>query len=251
MKKLLLIFPLGLLLLSGCVKEEETGALEMTFKANYDGTPLVMLDEYAYDGGLMMTFQRFNFYIGNVALVDGSTKENLLDIEFVDFDNMASTEEATAGYSILVDEIPTGDYAKIQIGLGVPADLNATADSDYSGSHPLARASHYWPGWESFIFTMINAKVDSNGDGLYDDSSVLYHTGSDEAYRLVEYTFPIRIEKDKVSDLVFEVDLKALFQDGAGGYIDILANTNTHNIDDLSIANQVMDNFTQSLKIVN
>ncbi|MBR9919419.1 MAG: hypothetical protein GYB31_01175 [Bacteroidetes bacterium] len=250
MKKLLLVLPLGLFLLSGCVKEEEVGGLELNFKATWDDAPLVMLNEYDYEGGLKMTFQRFNFYIADVQLASESSTEDLIDIEFVDFDNMASTSEAEAGYSFLVDNIPAGDYATFRIGLGVPADLNATADSDYSGSHPLARASHYWPGWESYIFAMINGKVDTDGDGQFDDSSVLYHTGSDACYRLVEYTFPVRIEADKVTDLDLVVDLHQLFEDGNGGYIDILENTNTHNIQDLSVANQVMDNFTQSLKIV-
>lgn len=248
----LLALPILLLALASCGDKAEKGVIELQFKALYDGQPLVMLQQYDYNDTLDILFQRFNFYLSNVELhVQGkplSSFKNVLEIDFVDFDETDDIVKAQEGDVIRIEDVAAGVYDQVRFGLGVPPDLNATEESDYPDSHPLGKDSHYWSAWGSYIFTMINGKVDVDGDGQFDDSSVLYHTGSDEVYREKSFSQQIEVKEGQTTRLVFEVDLHKLFLDADGvHYIDIIANPNTHDIDDKEIANQVMDNFQETL----
>lgn len=241
---------LGLLAFSTGCKEENTGHLELNFKAFYGADPLVMLQEYSYTDSMTMLFQRFNFYVSDIQLVEKGTGDKVLikDIDFVNFDNVNSPDDAAEGYSLHYGEIPVGEYESIIIGLGVPADLNATAASDYSDDHPLGMDSHYWSAWGSYIFTMINGKLDTDGDGQHDDSSVLYHAGNDQTYRTKTITIPINITEEGEMHLHFNIDLQRVFLDPANGeLIDVIANPATHDITDLTLANIIQDNLKEAL----
>jgi hypothetical protein len=235
--------------LSSCDKDPKTGDIEIVFKAHYDGAPLVMLGKYEYNDTLDILFQRFNFYISNVALLKegNAARTELIDIDFVNFDEVDNLADAEAGYSILVQKVPAGNYRSIDLGLGVPEDLNKTQASNYPPSHPLGKDSHYWSAWQSYIFTMINAKVDANGDGLFDDSSVLYHLGSDAVYRTKTIDYPLQVEGGKTTRIVLEINLHEVFRDGAT-YMDIIANPATHDISNLTVAIKAQENLQQALK---
>jgi hypothetical protein len=230
-------------LFSACNDKDTTGNLDLNFIAEYDGEPFIVLEKYDYTDEVSLQFQRFNFYISDIALIDEQgDATTLLDIEFVDFDAIDTEEEAQSGVVIQIGEVPTGNYKSIQIGLGVPSDLNATQESDYSDSHPLGRDSHYWSAWNSYIFTMINGKTDTDGDGIHDDGSILYHCGSDETYRMKTMTVPIDITEDATTTLRFKVNLYQILKDG-DGMIDVEAHPDTHDISNLELANKIMDNF--------
>ena len=244
-----LVFLLGF---ASCDKNE-TGSLELNFLATFQGQPLVVLQPYEYPSGdISIMFQRFNFYVADITLTNGSGEATeVWGIDYLDFDNIANEDAAKQGVAINIPGIPTDDYSSISIGLGVPSDLNATKESDYEDSHPLGRESHYWPAWESYIFCMTNAKLDTNGDGMHDDAAILYHTGSDEVFRTVTISTPVNILADTPTSLTFTIDLMDLMKDADGAPFDLLANPDTHDISNLDLANQIMDNFAAALKIVN
>ncbi|MCB0644770.1 MAG: hypothetical protein KDC44_24160, partial [Phaeodactylibacter sp.] len=126
---------------------------------------------------------------------------------------------------------------------------NATKESDYEDTHPLGRESHYWSAWGSYIFSMTNAKIDTDGDGQHDDASILYHTGSDEAYRTAILNTQVAVLKDEQTRVVLSIDLAEILKTASGEPIDLLANPNTHDISNLTLANQLMDNFAASLEV--
>lgn len=249
-KSLLLLLPLALLLsLASCDKEGKTGTVELQFKAFYDDQPLVLLQPYAYNDTLDIFFQRFNFYISDVlATPDKGDDEELIDIDFVDFDAVDDLAKAAEGWVIKVDKVPAGNYRTLKIGLGVPADLNATKESDYPDTHPLGKESHYWTAWESYIFTMISGKVDTDGDGVFDDSAVAYHLGSDAVYRTVELPHTFEVEKDGTTRIVFNINLHHVFKEG-NGYMDIIAIPATHTIATIDQAIKASDNFKNAISI--
>lgn len=251
---ILLLFLFALSLVS-CQKEEplKYGAIELQFKAYYDGQPLVMLEKYNFNDTLDILFQRFNFYLSNVQVypVDNpfESPPKILDIGFVDFDGVDDTAEAEAGVVVSVEDLLEGNYKSIELGLGVPPDLNATKESDYPDTHPLGKESHYWTAWGSYIFTMINGKVDSDGDGVFDDSSVLYHLGSDAVYRTVDLYQEFSVKEGDTTRLTLTIDLHKLFKEGEG-YMDIISVPATHTIDQLPEAEKVMDNFAAYLEVM-
>ena len=241
---------LTLALFSSCDKFKKTGTVELQFRAYYDGQPLVMLEEYGYNDTLDILFQRFNFYISDMAAIpsEGNQEAKLVDIDFVDFDAVDNLAKAEEGYVIKIEKVRADDFKSVFIGLGIPADLNATKESDYPDSHPLGKESHYWTAWESYIFSMINGKVDTDGDGVFDDSSVLYHCGSDAVYRSKTIDHEFTVKGGETTRITFAVDLHKLFREGEG-YMDIIAIPATHTLDNLPQAIKVMDNFIEVLEI--
>ncbi len=245
------LFALALLLALGTTScgREKKGVVELNFKALYDGSPLVMMEPYAYNDTLDAFFTAFNFYISDVALVrEDGTEVPLTEIDFVDFDDMDALSKAQEGFSIDFSEVPSGKYKAVRIGIGVPMMLNETRASDYPAGHPLAKDSHYWDAWESYIFSMTSGKVDANGDGVFDDGAILYHCGSDEVYRSKELPFVFELDKNGKAVVPFKVDVHQCFKEG-DGYIDLIAHPATHTIDNLTWAMKFMDNMIESFSI--
>ncbi len=249
MKKKSFFFALfALAALSSCNKEGK-GTVVLNFKALYDGSPLVMMEPYAYNDTLDVFFSGFNFYVSNIRLIkeDGEPVE-LTDIDFVDFDDMDNLSLAQQGFTLSFPDLPSGKYKAVQIGIGVPMMLNETRASDYPSGHPLAKDSHYWDAWESYIFSMTSGKIDANGDGVFDDGAVLYHCGSDEVYRSKELTYAFTLDKKGTAVIPLKVDLHHCFKEG-DGYIDVIAHPATHTIDNLTWAMKFMDNMIQDFGI--
>ncbi|MEM1219788.1 MAG: MbnP family protein [Bacteroidota bacterium] len=235
---------------SGCDKDTQ-GDIDLVFKARFDAEPFVALQSYDYYDGTTVLFQRFNFYIANAKLTseDGDVVD-LFEIDFVDFDAFDTDEEIETGYVITTENIPGGKYTQLEIGLGVPPELNLTKESDYVDTHPLGKASHYWSAWGSYIFTMINAKVDMDGDGMHDDAGLLYHAGSDPVYRTVTLPIDVTVAEESPGVINLDVNLSEMLKDGAE-YIDPVAFPDTHDISNLETANKIMDNFKNSLSVQN
>lgn len=252
MKKMIFYFlALGLIpMLSGCDKDTK-GDLDLVFKARFGEEPLLMLEKYDYFNESKILFQRFNFYVANAVLTSEDGEEvELFEIDYVNFDDFDTMEEADAGFTITTEGIPAERYTSLELGLGVPPELNATKESDYQDTHPLGKASHYWSAWGSYIFTMINGKIDTNLDGLHDDAGILYHTGSDVVYRTVTLPVDVTVAEESNGVITLDLDLSALLKDGAD-YIDPIANPDTHNIENLETATKVMDNFKNTLTTKN
>jgi len=220
---------------------EATTDVELIFKGKYADEILMINKEYEYDGN-PMRFDQFNFYISNVVLVKeivGNPEETeLLEIDFVDLSfKPADIADATQGYVITAPNIPVGEYSGIKINLGVASDLNKTSWEDYGSGHPLRMAGHYWSAWESFIFSKTEAKIDIDSDGSF-SHKLAYHTGSDEAYRTRFFAKDITLEENSTAKVSFTVDAKMMFDE-----IDVMTESGTHNITDMTLVNEVMDNL--------
>jgi hypothetical protein len=220
---------------------EATTDVELVFKGKYADEVLMINTEYDYNGN-PMRFDQINFYISNVVLVKeivGNPEETeLLEIDFVDLSfKPADVDDAAMGFVIIAPNIPVGEYSGIKINLGVASDLNKTSWEDYGSGHPLRMAGHYWSAWNSFIFSKIEAKIDVDSDGSF-SHKLAYHTGSDAAYRTKFFAKDITLDEDVTSRVSFVIDAKMMFDD-----IDVMTETGTHNINDMDLVNEVMDNL--------
>lgn len=227
---------------------EETSDVELIFKGKYADEVLMINNDYDYDGN-PIRFDQFNFYISNVVLVKdivGNPEETeLFEINFVDLSfKPVDVEDATKGVVITAPNIPVGEYSGIKINIGVAPDLNITSWEDYGSGHPLRKAGHYWSAGNSFIFSKTEAKIDIDSDGTF-SHKLAYHTGSDEAYRTKFFAKNIILENGTTSKISFNVDAKRIFED-----INVMTQTGTHNINDMVLVNEIMDNLQQkSLEI--
>jgi len=141
-------YPFNLLVLLYClaitacgeqiVNPVDTASLNLSFRATYDGEPLVLgTQKYEYKGNLIK-FTNITFYLSNLVVINNDGETELSEIQFVNLTTTHKTPtDAAKGTIINFDKIPVDAYNYLGFGIGVPTDLNKTNPSDYSTSHPL------------------------------------------------------------------------------------------------------------------
>lgn len=212
----------------------------LTFRATYDGELLEKYKNYPF-GDKVILFDKFNTYLSDITLLDGTSQRLLSDIEMVNFtpDSAPDNKAVEVTYKFTV---PSGDYTGLKIGYGVKADLNAKGPADFPTDHPLYIESEYWSGWQSYIFTKIQGKVDLDGDDT-PEASIFYHCGSDPVYAVA--TFNKNISVAGTGSLIVEIDLKKLFTFD-GQLLDLTQSSNrttSHDASNIVLGEKVMSNF--------
>jgi len=235
----------ALLALSACEDKSPSAPasdLTITFKALYDGKPLEKYKLYGYST-YQVDFSRFNAFMANITLLNGTQELTLSDIEWVDFTPDSAPTDTAVDVSIVLKNVPDGNYTGIRLGYGVPPSLNAKQPKDFAPAHPLSRENEFWLGWGSYIFNKIEGRVDLNNNGVF-DGGLIYHCGSDAVYREYMFDLPISV-KPGAAEIVVEFDLKKLFVLN-GAWLD-LSNPYNHitsnDVNDVVIATKLMDNF--------
>ena len=271
MKKYLFLLAAIPFFLLSCEPEDEqvvetTTAVELTFKANYSGEAAPMQKEFTYADGKAIKFVQMDFYVSNVALMqENSPQSPEVELTEIDFVDLTFTNEADAanGHTIEINQIPTGSYAGLKIGIGVPADLNRDVPEDFGSTHPLNKNSHYWEGWGSYIFAKIEAAadLDGNGDiviGGAGSEGLSYHTGTDAVYQEVIIAQPIELVEGQPFQIDLNIDINQVFQTtnpehdmNSDGYLDIEEIRGTHTDDKLEVAKKMMENLANSITLSN
>jgi len=247
------IMLIGLFTSTSC-KDENPGTLEtvgdvnLKFKAFFGEEPLVMNQAYSYIDGTPIKFSKFQFYISNVSLgqTTGGVTE-AAEVDLIDFTDSTDPTMAAEGISMIGSDIPVGDYSMINFGIGVAADLNRTEPADYGNTHPLSETAHYWAGWESYIFTKIEGKMDLNNDGVFDDQTIVYHLGGDQAFRDMSFPKPFVVEEDGTTTVNLDIDLRKILARSDSDYLDIASNPNIE--EDTELASYLMDNHQTAISI--
>lgn len=247
--KLKLIYPLlamcaVVLLSTGCKKDEE-GTLRLVFKGTYGTEPLVMTENHDYANGQRIHFTRSEFFVSDLRLVDGSSVEDLADIELVDlsFDSEAG---AQSGVTLTYSGVPAGSYDDLRLGFGVSSDINATKPTDYNSSSPLSQTGRYWTQWTSFIFSKFEGKLDTLVDAVDNpDLGFVYHSGTNNLYLNINLNpvSAIDIANDGTTTITFFLDHRALMG-LPNAPIDIQATPQNHDPDDLEYLQAMLDNLT-------
>ncbi|MEM6379090.1 MAG: MbnP family protein [Bacteroidota bacterium] len=222
--------------------------LEMNFTSSFGTEPLLMYaQDYAYESGMELKFQLFQFYISDVKLLTETKSENnaldLADIELVSFENVQSNEAADQGVSINFQEVPAGTYSGIQFGLGVAPDMNATQPGDYTPGHPLD--NHYWSWARGYVFTKIEGNADLDGDGTFEEK-LTFHIGENDYFRTLTIEQNITVEEG--AKLSFNVDLKKVLIDAQGEFLDFSKVSQDHT-NDVNIASFIADNLSTAIEL--
>lgn len=261
---LLLFSPL--FIASSCDQDNPTpepaGNVDVIFKANYDGEVFLTQKEYDYTETMPIRFTSLNFFVANISLleqVDASEETELIEVDFVDLSFAeGQLAEAQAGITLSSRKVPAGTYTGLKIGFGIPADLNRTQPNDYGSNDVLSMSSHYWSGWNSYIFSKIEGVADVDGDGQFETSEgegISLHMGTDETFteRILFPSTPIVVEEDGKVEIVLNLDVKTLFDMPINEYdvngddlLDIETFNGTHTDQELLIAKQIMSNYSKA-----
>ncbi len=235
MKNFLFLLLVSLAVIS-CKEEQvfgDTSSVNLNFTAVYSGEPLVTnnLDfQYKYPDGREVAFNAFNFFISDVALLEekGGDEAGLVEINFIDFGKNTTLEDALRPISITKNNVPSGKYKGLKIGIGVPADLNNSSFNQLGANHPLRKNAGEWrPDWDSFIFLKLRGSYDIDGDGIGtgQDAPIIHRTGINDVYRTVTIPKQFVLAPGQAFDLNVVIDLLNLYQKG-NEYLDLSMSEN-------------------------
>lgn len=259
MKNLVLLFKIAIiaLLLAGaasCGDKEpmpnpSTTELTLSFKATYNGEPLLINEYYDYVNGQKINFFRSQFYISTITLVKSSGNIVIKDTEYINFsDKNTDLAGAKSGQIVTCKNIPMGEYTGIKMSIGLPTDVNATKPEGYKTDNVLSQASEYWQSWKSYIFTKQEGKLDIDKDGK-EDVTFGYHTGADAAFRTVELPQKLSLTGSTKYESTVKIDIKKLFTRADGTFLDITKKQTTHQLSDTTYSNYLMNNFKNAMRI--
>jgi hypothetical protein len=240
---------------ASCGKEKntpiDTAEIQLSFRATYDGQPLV-LNQKTYDYvGKAVRFSKINFYVSELVIGNEDGDTELSEIEFVDLTSTHNTEAGAAKGTIKTyPKVPVGSFNQLKFGIGVAADLNRTSPADYSTNHPLGadNSGEYWEAWNSYIFVKIEGQYDDNNDGTFNgqDISFAYHAGRDNLYQRLELDQIQTLEAGKTTTLNFELDIKKLLSLPKGDLITLEPHDPNNQLEEMVI---IMRNFEKALQL--
>ncbi len=248
MKKIttiLALFTLAFLPACGDQGAEPTGIdFNITFKATYDGATLEKGKDYQL-GTVPLFFEACRMYLSDITLLNGNKEILLSEVEYLDF---TPSSALSATPTIRFKHVPEGTYTGIRIGYGVKSYLNAKTPSNFPVGHPCAVEQDYWPGWQSYIFSTLDGKADSDNNGSK-NLSLAYHCGSDPVYKTFEFTVPINVRSGGPGANV-TFDMKKFLTLADGTFYDILAHPATSNSpSDLIVAQALTPNWAHATTV--
>ena len=204
----------------------------------YQGNKLVEFTQFKSAQNNTMWFTRLNYYLSNVVAVQTNGSSQLItDITLYDL--------AIDGDKFrITGEIPIADYNQLKFDLGVREDYNLKDPATYSSSHPLSISNNMYWGWSTqYIFSKLEGfEVDNT-----DTASFVIHTGTQDLYRpgiSVSKNFSVT---NSGTEVEIEMDLHTLLYQPDYSF-NLTQDGQSHTVDNLSLAVQFMDNFTNAFK---
>jgi hypothetical protein len=216
-------------------------------KGTFGKEPLLMYTkDYAYEAGMRVKWQLFQFYISDVSLLrqssTGMDTVELLDIDLVSFKDVQTEAQAGNGHTIALKGVPEGEYAGLVLGLGVSPALNAGNPGNYTPPHPLD--GNYWSWARGYVFTKIEGNADLGGNGQF-GAPLTFHIGENEFYRTKTFQQPIVIDAQH-TNLALQVDLRRVLALDAAQFLDFRQVTQDHTTN-RSIARFIADNLPAAI----
>ncbi|HEX7452109.1 MAG TPA: MbnP family protein [Polyangiaceae bacterium] len=136
-------------------------------------------------------------------LVDVNRVPRLYGIALVDLDAPASQSLTIAG--------PAGDYAGLELGVGLPPACNAGDPT--TRAFPLnADSDMYWTWGSQYMFIRVEGSLGGNGAW----SSFALHVGFQQAYRAVRVTGALSLTPSAVGSPKLQLDIDRLLRAPAG-----------------------------------
>lgn len=248
------ILALALLGVWSCEPEpifEPSTSVEIQWRGFYGDEILVFPkpNGYYFNDTVRLRFSEFGFYFSEVKLIgdDGVSETNLIDVDWVDFSTFGDSLTANQGAIFSLRRIPVGNYTGIKFGFGVSPFLNETLPEEYFESHSLSATQRYRPSWESYVFSRIGGRADTDGDLDFLDLAYLYRSGTNDQYRTIVLPLNLELEADKTGRIPLIIDLETLLS-GSGG-VPILTDQGGDPATQLNIGAVITSNVEQAIKV--
>ena len=235
----------AVLLTSGCIKNNESGILNLNTTLSWYGVELSIGDTVYDSMNRQVRPEKLNCYVSNLSLrsEDGEwiNSSSISRLDFFPF-------SASANGVFSAQKLRCSDsFNAIKFNVGVPSELNQGIDpTSYPNSHPLSvtgSAGMRWDMHNSYFFVKFEGKL-AEEDGGSISTPFIFHCATDPLYRTVvietnEFSFHTN------DDLEFQLDLDlGLALEGAAGEIDL--SQVGHSMGEVPNAVMLVDNLTTS-----
>lgn len=241
MKQMIFLLLVGVLIFPSCCDDEPS--VELFFKLEYDGEPLVMFEDYTFPNGKTLNFSRFSFYISELKIGNQSVDR----VDYLDLTAAhTSLDKASVGHVYRINDLVEEQVNSLSFAVGVNSTVNASIPGDYVSSQDLSLSSEYWTPWSSYIFSKTEGRIDADEDGSNELAFAL-HLGLDQAYRTVALDVDLAISNSTIQqDIV--IDLKKLFE-GSQGLYDLEGVPQIHQTTSSNEINELCDNLSQAFSL--
>ena len=186
-----------------------TGKVSLPIQVTGAGTPLATGQQVDPEGATPYKISLLKFFISEPVLLkaDGSRiPGQLLDgagtprpygLLMVDLEDPATLSVSLAA--------PSGDYAGLELGIGVPAACNGGDPTTHV--FPLnADSDMYWTWGSQYLF--IRVEGSAKADGAW--SSFVHHVGFQQAFRITQVTGAVQLTADGASAPSLHLDIDRL-----------------------------------------
>lgn len=218
-KKNLLILAVASIFLMSCNDDEVEQPspvepkMNLSFNPYFNGAELGIAERFVNVHGYPVEVTDMTFYISNIQVHDGDEVTSLSEIEIINVRNAETTLSFT---------LPVGSYDAISFDLGVPQDLNGTANPDfltsvYDPTHPLSESNGmYWIWQTGYRFCKFEGRYDTISTTAPSlPLTFALHSGRDTLFRtLPPFSRTIAAGDGAVHDIQFAVDIDKIFLNG-------------------------------------
>jgi hypothetical protein len=181
-------------------EEAQTGKLNLNFANQVNGENLV-LNSKSYKNALNQSFtvSAFKYYISNITLYNENTKA-----QYVISDSYYLITEA--GRTILLKDIPQGEFNQIRFSVGVDSKRNKSLDA-VGELDPSNSMAWDWNTGYKFVLMEGNYSTDAKSGGL------AFHIGEDANYKTLIFSTSASfiIAPDKSPTITISADINGLF----------------------------------------
>lgn len=210
---------------------------ELQITHTYNNAPFYLNDLYTSPQNNQMWFTTKKYYLSNVfAVKEDGTKHLLSEIALINAD--------TNENNVIAKNLETGKYKGLEFSLGVDSVLNVQDPTTWTPDHPLNVFNNmYWTWNTMYVFAKLEGFEVSNNDTI----PFLIHTGTNNLYRSnIAVDLPFTVNSGSNSTVILEVDVLSILQQ-SGYTFNLTQDGQTHTMDNMPLAIQYMDNFTNAL----
>ena len=194
-------------------------------------------------------FKKLDFFISDIKGGNAGTTTDFKDVGYISMANSITQTASEAGTTFTIDDLSTGSYTSLDMGIGLPDAINSTTPGDYETSSPLGLNGNHWDGWNSYILCKLEGDIWQSNGAL---SGFIYHAGVNGMHQLLSFAKNFDIETGKTTKITIYVDAKDFFFK-TGREIDMITNTETHSgaagSDKYNLAKKVIENLANSMTI--
>lgn len=231
---------MGILMVSSCKKDQDPPASTEPTEGivHFVINPVVGTQTFAFgtnytdDYGNVYQFSRAEFYLSNMTFYDDDGNIVMQPGKYF------VVRPTTATYdlgSTTADHIHEGDLT-----IGIDSVTNHTDPSTYGSDNALApqTPSLHWSWNSGYIFLALEGLADRNADGTPETAFEL-HIGSDALKRIVNVHIHHNITYGATNNVTLNIDYGKMLT----GVNMADPNTNTHTMDNMTLATQIANNL--------